>query len=326
MMDSPVTYKNYFGVRRMFFANKLLMRQERQSANRFTSVEAVIDAAARRALAALPQTGLWPSLIEFLVFGLKQAWACLFGGLFLGIVLLTKLLWPDQLPLARYDFLFLAAVAIQLGMLAFKLEKPSEAVVILLFHIVGTAMELFKTSHGSWAYPDPAFLKLGAVPLFSGFMYAAVGSYIARVTRIFDFEYSNYPATWKTMLLAAAIYINFFAHHYVWDARWLLFAATALMFFRTSVHYRVFRHRHRMNLLLGFALVALFIWLAENLATWSKVWIYPNQANGWALVSVGKYGSWYLLMIISFVLVNLVHKPKQFSRSAASPQPSASSS
>ena len=51
-----------------------------------------------------------------------------------------------------------------------------EAKVILAFHLVGTAMELFKTHMGSWEYPEPSLLRIGGVPLFSGFMYAAVGS------------------------------------------------------------------------------------------------------------------------------------------------------
>jgi hypothetical protein len=54
------------------------------------------------------------------------------------------------------------------------------------------------------------------------------------------------------------------------------------------VHYRVFRFRHRMPLLLGFLLVALFIWLAENIGTWSRAWIYPGQANGWTPVSISE--------------------------------------
>lgn len=292
--------------------------------SRFTSIESRIDAAAQLVLARLPQRGVWGSAIEFIVFGLKQGWACLFGGLFLAVVLATKLAWPEHALLPRYDFPLFAAIVIQAAMLLLKLERPSEALVILVFHIVGTGMELFKTSHGSWAYPEAAYLKIGAVPLFSGFMYAAVGSYLAGVTRIFDFQYSHYPPVWATVLLALGIYANFFLHHYMWDMRYVLFAATLFLFFRTTVHYRVFRFRHHMNLLLGFGLVALFIWLAENIATWSRVWIYPNQSNGWAMVSLGKYGSWYLLMIISFVLVNLVHKPKPFSRSDASLAPSAS--
>ena len=63
-------------------------------------------------------------------------------------------------------------------------------------------------------------------------------------------------------------------------------------------------------MLLAFLLVALFIWIAENIGTWSRAWIYPDQADGWTLVSWSKLGSWYLLMLISVVLVTLVHPPR----------------
>jgi len=65
-----------------------------------------------------------------------------------------------------------------------------------------------------------------------------------------------------------------------------------------------------MPLLLGFCLVALFIWAAENIGTFAAAWVYPNQRNGWQLVYFGKFGAWLLLMIISFILVTLVHPPK----------------
>jgi uncharacterized membrane protein YoaT (DUF817 family) len=278
---------------------------------RFTSVEQRIDHAAHDVLDRLPAHGLSGALVEFLVFGLKQAWACLFGGAMLFLIIATKYL-PLQaaLGITRYDFLFLAALAIQFLMLAFKLEKPSEAVVILIFHVVGTAMEIFKISAGSWIYPEESFFRIAGVPLFSGFMYASVGSYLARISRIFDMRYSSYPPLGATVLLAAAIYVNFFAHHFVLDMRYALFAATALLYLRTVVYYRVFRFRHRMPLLLGFLLVALFIWLAENIGTWSRAWIYPGQAEAWTPVTIQKLGAWYLLMIISFVLVTLVHRPQ----------------
>lgn len=275
-----------------------------------TSLEARIDAAAHAVLVRLPQHGLAGAAIEFLVFGLKQAWACLFGGLLLALIMVSAVVWPAHAAIARYDALFVAALLLQVAMLAFKLEKPSEAIVILVFHLVGTGMELFKTHMGSWVYPEENLLRLAGVPLFSGFMYAAVGSYLARVTRIFDFRFSSYPPVWATVLLAVGIYVNFFTHHFMWDLRWLLFAATALLFWRCEVHYKVFRFRHRMNMLLGFFLVALFIWFAENIGTLTGTWLYPNQQKGWAMVSLAKFGSWYLLMIISFVLVNLVHRPK----------------
>ena len=80
--------------------------------------------------------------LEFLVFGFKQGWACLFGGLMLALIVGTHLIWPPGAPLARYDFLVLASVAIQVALLALKLERWDEAVVILVFHVVGTAMEV----------------------------------------------------------------------------------------------------------------------------------------------------------------------------------------
>ncbi len=191
-------------------------------------------------------------------------------------------------------------------MLAFRLETWEEAKVILVFHVVGTVMELFKTSVGSWTYPEASVLHIGAVPLFSGFMYASVGSYIARAWRIFDFRFTHYPARWATWALAAAIYVNFFAHHWLPDIRLALFAATALLFWRTRIHFRNWRRHRWMPLLLGFGLVALFIWLAENIATFANAWNYPGQESGWQMVGAAKLGSWYLLMLISFVLVSLV--------------------
>ncbi len=252
---------------------------------------------------------LW--LYEFLLFGLKQAWACLFGALLLALLLTTHLFYPDDASLHRYDFLTLAAIAIQAGMLAFRLETWREASVILIFHVVGTVMELFKTAAGSWVYPEASVLHVGAVPLFSGFMYSAVGSYIARVWRIFDFRFSHYPTPWTTLLLAAAIYVNFFAHHWTIDIRLGLFAAAALLFWRTRVHFRNWRAHRWMPLLLGFGLVALFIWFAEDIATFANAWSYPGQEDGWEMVSVAKFGSWYLLMIISFVLVAAIQPVRE---------------
>ncbi|MGE3306512.1 MAG: DUF817 domain-containing protein, partial [Rhizobiaceae bacterium] len=233
--------------------------------SRFTSVEQRIDAAARAVLDRMPERGLSGALIEFIVFGLKQGWACLFGGAMLALLVFTNWVWPENAAIARYDFLFAAALALQLALLAARLETPSEALVILIFHVVGTAMEIFKTDAGSWIYPEDSFFRIGGVPLFSGFMYAAVGSYIARISRIFDIRFTRYPPLAATGVLAAAIYVNFFSHHFIIDLRWLLFAATAALYLRTWVHFRVFRFTHRMTLLVGFLLVALFIWLAENI-------------------------------------------------------------
>ena len=262
----------------------------------------------RARLEAVQPTRGWRSWVyEFLLFGFKQGWACLFGALMLALLLGAHLFYPDNAPLARNDFVTLAAIAIQIGMLAFRLENWEEARVILAFHVTGTIMEQFKTQAGSWNYPGGGMLHIGLVPLYSGFMYAAVGSYIARVWRIFGFRFEPYPQRWTTIVLAAAIYVNFFAHHWLPDMRWLLFVVTALLFWRTRVYFTPFRNERRMPLLLGWFLVAAFIWFAENIATFAHAWSYPNQRHGWAMVSPAKIGAWYLLMIISFVMVSLIH-------------------
>ncbi len=261
----------------------------------------------RAAFVRGPATGF---LFEFVSFGVKQAWACLFGGLMLAVLLGTFLVYPADAPLPRYDFIALTALGIQAAMLATKLETWEEARVIFVFHVVGTVMEIFKTAVGSWIYPEPSFLRIGDVPLFSGFMYAAVGSYIARSWRIMDFRFVRFPPLWLQGVLAVLVYINFFAHHWLPDIRLALFIAGAAIYGPCMLFYRPDRAERPMPLLLGLVLVALFIWFAENLGTFARAWVYPSQGNGWHPVSIDKLGSWFLLMIISFVLVAAVHRER----------------
>ncbi len=248
-------------------------------------------------------------LYEFLLFGLKQAWACLFAAIMLALLVGSHLLWPANAPIARYDFLVVAAVLVQVALLAMKLEHWNEALVILVFHIVGTVMELFKTAHGSWIYPEPSLLRLYGVPLFSGFMYACIGSYIARIWRLFDIRFIRFPPMWVSWALAVASYVNFFSHHYILDMRWALFALTVLAYAQTWFVFTPDLKPRRMPMLLGLILVSFFIWLAENLGTFASAWVYPSQRDGWHMVSLSKMGSWYLLILLSFVLVTLVHRP-----------------
>jgi uncharacterized membrane protein YoaT (DUF817 family) len=257
-----------------------------------------------------PPTPAGRFLWEFFLFGFKQGWACLFGGAILALLLATKWWWPRDAILARYDFLFLSVLAIQALLLLLRMETLREAKILLIFHLIGTVMELFKTEVGSWTYPEPSVFRIGNVPLFSGFMYAAIGSYLARVSRILDMRYARYPSRWLTVLLAVLIYANFFTHHFAPDIRGFLFLLTGVAFGQTWVYYRPYREWRRLPLIVGFGLVATFIWLAENIGTLTTVWLYPHQELGWEFVRFGKYGSWFLLMIISFILVSFVHSPR----------------
>ncbi len=289
----------------------------------------IYDQTRNGALALHTQARMWASqnasrtaAFEFVMFGVKQAWACLYGGTMLALLILTMVFWPKEgAMLSRFDFLFLAAIALQVLLIALKLERLEEVKVIAIFHVVGTLMELFKTHMGSWTYLGDAFFKIGGVPLFTGFMYACVGSYLARITRLMDLRFSHYPPVWTTWVLAIGAYVNFFTHHFGPDIRVGLYLLSILIFFRCRVYFTPDQKARWMPMLLGFFLVSLFIWFAENIGTFTNTWIYPHQKDGWHLVPLSKMGAWYLLMLLSFVLVTHVHPPQPPDPQAKAPDP-----
>jgi len=251
-------------------------------------------------------------IIEFLYFGIKEARACLFVGLFMMSVFLVPKAGMFGLP--RYDVLLVIALAIQFFMIWSKLETWDEAKAIGLFHIVGFALEVFKTSGSiqSWSYPDFAYTKLFGVPLFSGFMYAAVGSYIIQAWRLFDLRIHHHPSYWMATVIALAVYANFFTHHFIGDYRWYIAACALGLYARTTVTFRPYDRDRKMPLLLAFVLIGFFIWLAENISTFFGIWTYPNQIGAWSAVHIGKWSSWSLLVIMTFTIVaHLKHIKRQ---------------
>jgi uncharacterized membrane protein YoaT (DUF817 family) len=263
----------------------------------------LLDFAPRRQLA-----GLRRFAVEFLYFGLKEARACLFVVLFFSAVFSFPR--GPLLGIPRYDALLLVAIAIQAWMVWAKLETWDELKAISLFHVIGFALEVFKTSAGirSWVYPDFAYSKILGVPLFSGFMYAAVASYVIQAWRLLDVRIRHHPPYWMAGLNALLIYTNFFTHHYIGDFRWYIAAGTLGLYARATVVFRPLDRDRRMPLLLAFVLIGFFIWLAENVSTFFGVWQYPNQMGAWAVVHLGKWSSWSLLVIMTFTIVaNLKH-------------------
>lgn len=233
----------------------------------------------------------------------KEAQACLFAGLFFAAVFCVPRAGLWGLP--RYDLLLLIALLIQAGMVISGRESRDELKAIGLFHVLGFALEVFKTSAAvkSWSYPDFAYTKLLGVPLFAGFMYAAVGSYIIQAWRLLQLRVLHHPPYWIAGLMALAIYLNFFTQHFWVDVRWYLAAGAMGLYARSQILFRPQERELRMPLWLGLVLVAFFIWLAENLGTFFGLWSYPHQLGAWARVHMSKWSSWSLLVLISFTLV-----------------------
>jgi uncharacterized membrane protein YoaT (DUF817 family) len=250
-----------------------------------------------------PLAGLRRGLVEFLWFGIKEARACLFVGLFFAAIFLMPR--AGLLGIPRYDLLLLVAVAIQLWMVRAGLETWDELKAVCLFHAVGFALEAFKVSGSiqSWSYPDFGYTKIFGVPLFSGFMYAAIGSYIVQAWRLLDIRVRHHPPYWMAAAIAILIYLNFFTHHYIGDYRWYLAACALGLYSRTTVVFRPLDRDRRMPLMLGFVLTGFFIWMAENIGTFWGVWRYPNQLGAWSVVHISKWSSWSLLVIMTFTIV-----------------------
>ena len=261
-----------------------------------------------RGLGDWVRANLPAGLAEFVMFIFKQLWAALFGMTFLVAILVTKIIWQDGWALDRYDALFIFAISAQAFMLFFRLETWEEAKVILLFHITGSAMELFKTHVGSWSYPETGIFVIGGVPMFSGFMYASIGSYIARVIRIFEMRFAPYPPFWLTVIFGCLVYMNFFSHHYLPDIRIALFAGSLIFFWRTRIWFYVGQTPRWMPMPVAAFLASFVVWIAENIgSSLTGTWVYAGQLP-YQLVSFSKMGSWYLLLWVAFVTVTFVSR------------------
>ncbi|MFC4953753.1 DUF817 family protein [Acinetobacter puyangensis] len=246
---------------------------------------------------------LFFSLLEFLC---KAVSAALFGILLLLAFAITAPMAHDAFwGFYRYDYLLFFALLIQVLLLYFKLESWTEARVIALFHLLAMVMEIFLThpSIASWQYPQPAVFKLWTVPLFAGFMYSAVGSFFARSLRLFQVSFINLPEFRLMLLLAVLSYINFMSKFFVPDIRYLLFACSIFIFWKTKLLFQVQQRTYQLPMLLVFVILAFLIWIAENISTFYQIWLYPSQVDTWHMVGWSKLGSWYLLLLLSLVLV-----------------------
>ncbi|WJQ83813.1 DUF817 domain-containing protein [Brevibacillus brevis] len=234
-------------------------------------------------------------------FGYQEAMSCLFPVFIFGSLALSKFITIPGLP--RYDLLLLLCLLFQIFMVKSGLESRDELKVITVFHVIGLCLEIFKVHMGSWSYPEDAYSKVFGVPLYSGFMYASVASYLCQAWRRLEVSLSGWPNQIIATILGAMIYLNFFTHHYIGDLRWVLMAAIFIVFWKTRVYFTVANERLFMPIPLGYFLIGFFIWIAENIATFLGAWNYPNQRAGWELVHLSKISSWFLLVIVSFIIV-----------------------
>lgn len=241
-------------------------------------------------------------------FGVLQALCCIFPAAIFITLAVSKLIKIPNLP--RYDFILLVCIFIQFMMVYTKLETLDELKVICMFHVIGLLLELYKVKMGSWAYPEFSYVKIGGVPLYSGFMYASVASYICQAWKRMSLRFVNWPGDIPTYLTAVLIYANFFTHHFIIDLRWIIIISLFVTFGRAFVEFKLEDKKYKMPVILSFFLIGFFIWIAENISTFLGAWKYPDQQHAWRLVHIGKISSWFLLVIISIIIVVNLKKIK----------------
>ncbi len=246
-------------------------------------------------------------LKKLFLFGYLQAISCVFPVLIFASLAISSQL---HLGIARYDLLLLICIVTQYVMYKAGLETRDEVLVITVFHLLGLVMELHKVNQGSWSYPEQAYTKILGVPLYSGFMYASVGSYICQAWRNLKLETVAWPSYPAAGIIGAAIYLNFFTNAFIPDLRIYIALILIVVFWKTKFSFILNHNKYYISALLSFFIIGLFIWMAENIATFFGAWRYVYQHNGWKMVSWHKITSWSLLVIVSIIIVGQLKRVK----------------
>lgn len=254
-------------------------------------------------VATRPNVGTLPSIGRLAGVAL---YCSAFPLFVLGALAFTRFVDTGVVP--RYDAVLFLCVAYQIGMLALRVETPREFATIFLFHAMGTALEMFKVNHGGWYYPEPSWIKVMGVPLYSGFMYASVGSFILACWKRVDVRVDRFPAYPPVLVLVVAVYANFFTNYWLLDAKPVLLAVAIVLFARTWISGALLTKRLAVPLPLVFCVLGPIVWCAENVGTWLGSWEYPRQADGWVAVPPDKLLSWTVLVMVSFLVVALVQR------------------
>jgi uncharacterized membrane protein YoaT (DUF817 family) len=247
-------------------------------------------------------------LKQFTLFVYLQAASCIFP-LIIFIALASASILNPGVP--RYDFLLLICVLAQVILFLSGMETKDEVYVITLFHLLGLMMEIHKVHRGSWSYPEDAYTKFLGVPLYAGFMYASVGSYICQAWRNLALQIPKWPSTLIASLVGMAIYLNFFTNAFIPDLRWYIVAILIIVFWKTKFTFRLNDRVYFIPAIVSFLIVGFFIWMGENFATFYGAWKYAYQHAGWKMVTWHKISSWSLLVIVSIIIVGELKKLKE---------------
>ena len=181
---------------------------------------------------------------------------------------------------------------------ALGVNRWEDALPMGLVFLLGIGLELQKTRLGAWDYAEGGVLMLGAKPLFVGFMYAAVASYVIRSLRLKELTVVLLPHWSVALGFSAVIYGAFFVNLPIWF-RPILLVVAVFAFQRARV---IAPSGSWLPVPVALGLAALLLWVAENVGTFTGTWTYRGQSPG-ELVTFSKIGAWFLLLNVVFWVV-----------------------
>ncbi|MEM9715681.1 MAG: DUF817 family protein [Pseudomonadota bacterium] len=240
--------------------------------------------------------------IGWVSWGLDQVWwqirAAVFGIAFLAAIVGTAVIWSPDWALARNDALFGVGVVLMVAVFWTGVNRMADAVPIGIVFLLGIGLELHRTGVGAWAYADGGVLKLGAKPLFVGFMYAAVASYVIRSLRLKELVVTRLPH-WA---VAAFVSVSIYGMFFVGVPDWVRPAVLALAVIVFGMARVVAPSGSWLPVPVALGLAAVLLWCAENVGTFSGTWTYRGQGPG-ELVDLTKISAWFLLLTVIFWVV-----------------------
>ena len=222
----------------------------------------------------------------------------MFGAVFVVAILASAALWNADWAVARTDALFVFGVLGLVAMFALGWNALGDALPIGAVFLAGVVLEWQRTGAGAWAYEAGGVLQFGQKPLFVGFMYAAVGSYIIRSLRLKALMVTGMPAIWIGLGAGAVIYGSYFLSLPSW-VRPLLLTFVVIVFSGARVRSP---SGSWLYVPVALAMAAVLLWVAENVGTFTGTWSYPGQ-GAYEFVSLSKIGAWFLLLNVCFLLV-----------------------
>jgi uncharacterized membrane protein YoaT (DUF817 family) len=232
---------------------------------------------------------------ECLYFCLKHARAGLFAGLFFIPFFITPT--TGMLSIARDDILFGLAIGIQIWMHKTKLQSNHELKMVILFYVLGFILEYFKlkTATGIETLAHTSWSNINGVPLFVGFIYAALSSYMMQAWRLFTLRIRHYPPYWMAITLAGLSYLHFFSQHdYV-----AYFTACAVGLYGPSlILFKSHSRERQAPLLLSAILIGGFIYLANSICHFYSL---SNPISPWP--NTHQSQSVFLLIIFSISII-----------------------